>query len=141
MIRTLAEVHARFTDVQRRQYDLFGFGSEVLGDFLPVGANKPLTEEVVRHEAVNYLYFAFTKAINHRGISAARSVTKMREYAWILGLDDAVAFADEEVNFPYYGVPVLKHMAHAFGVPLPDAITEWPDGKPCSPTCSNGCLS
>lgn len=147
-MRTIDEVRAHYNDEARKRGDVFGFGSEVLGVHLPEGwkdgcesnADKhPLTDEFVRSEAVSYLHFAFGKAIDHRGISASRSVQKMREYAWLLGLDDAVAFADDDANYPNYGVPVLKHMAAALGVELPDEIAAWPDGEPCRPGCDEGC--
>lgn len=147
-MKTMDQVRARYTDESRRSHDLFGFGSAVLGVHLPEGwqpGNEhvhelyPLTEEFVRGEAIEYLKFAFDKALNHRGISAGRSVTKMREYAWLLDMDEAVAFADDGTNYPYYGVPVLKHMARAFGVPLPSEIEAWEDGLMCRLDCMDGC--
>lgn len=148
MIRTVEEVRARYNDEKRKHSDVFGFGAEVLGVHIPEGwqpghehetENHPLTEEYVRTQAVNYLQFAFGKALDHRGISASRSVMKMREYAWLLGLDEAVAFADDDKNYPNYGVPVLKHMARALGVPLPPEIEKWEDGAMCNPHCEEGC--
>lgn len=147
-MRTIEEVRARYNDPKRQQGDMFGFSSEVLGVHIPEGwqeghhdkvKDHPLTEEYVRGEAIKYLEFAFGKALDHRGISASRSVQKLREYAWLLCMDEAVAFADNGDNYANYGVPVLKHMARAFGVPLPPEIEAWEDGAMCNPHCEEGC--
>jgi hypothetical protein len=144
VIRTLEEVRARFNDEARLKNDIFGFASEVLGVHIPEALKEgstpdPLTEEFVKQAAVEYLSFAFEKALNHRGISAGRSVQKMREYAWLLCMDEAVAFADDDRNYPNYGVPVLKHMAKALGVEVPPEIAAWEDGAMCNPHCEEGC--
>jgi hypothetical protein len=148
VIRTIEEVRTRYVDKDRQSKDFFGFAAEVLGVHLPEGWKEgsqdkhkefPLTEEFVKKEAIEYLHFAFGKALDHRGISASRSVQKMREYAWLLCMDEAVAFADNDSNYPNYGVPVLKHMARAFGVELPEDIAKWEDGAACTPGCEEGC--
>lgn len=41
---------------------------------------KPLTEESIKHEAKEYLPFAWEKANNCRGLSANRSVDHLRAY-------------------------------------------------------------
>jgi hypothetical protein len=147
MIRTIEEVRARYKEKQEKP-KLLDFSSEVLGVYLPEGwqpghednaKEYPLTEEAVRAEAVKYLDFAFGKALDHRGISAGRSVQKMAEYAWLLCLDEAVAFAEDDSNYPNYGVPVLKHMAKALGVGMPPEIEKWEDGAACTPSCEEGC--
>jgi len=147
MIRTIEEVRERYKAKLVSQA-LLDFSTEVLGVFLPEGWKEghegnvkdfPLTEEFVKTEAIKYLDFAFGKAIDHRGISAGRSVQKMREYAWLLGYDDVVKFAEDDTNYQNYGVPILKKMAEVFGVPLPAEIQQWPDGEPCHPGCESGC--
>lgn len=147
MIRTLEEVRARFKAKQEKP-SMLDFSLEVLGVYLPEGwqpghednvKDFPLTEEAVKKLAVDYLNFAFGKALDHRGISAGRSVQKMTEYAWLLCLDEAVAFAEDDNNYPNYGVPVLKHMAKALGVGMPHEIEKWEDGAMCNSHCEEGC--
>jgi hypothetical protein len=147
VIRTIEEVRERYKTLSEKA-SFLDFSTEVLGPFLPEGWKEghednvkdyPLTEEFVRAEAVKYLDFAFGKALDHRGISAGRSVQKMKEYCWLLGLDEAVAFAENDENYPNYGVPVLKHVAKALGVPLPADIAKWEDGMMCNPHCEEGC--
>jgi hypothetical protein len=148
MIRTLEEVRARYADPDRQHRDMLGFGSEVLGVHLPEGwqaghednhKQHPLTEAYLLKAARDYLNFAFDKAIDHRGISASRSVTKLREWLWLLGFDEIVAFCDDGRNYTNYGVPILKRVAAALDVPLPNEIAAWPDGAPCTPHCASGC--
>lgn len=143
-MRTTDEIRARLNDPARAKF-LFDFGEEVLSAHLPEnwekGLNKEhlLNDKTVKEEAVSYLRFAFDKALHHRGISASRSVQKMREYAWLLGLDEAVKFSEQDGNYTNYGVPILKNMAKALGVEIPKEIASWEDGQPCYPGCNNGC--
>src|SRR5262249_50912769 len=97
------EVRERYSKRMTDKTRVLDFGIEVLGVYLPEGwkeghADKhkeyPLTEDFVRKEMLSYLAFAFGKAADHRGISAARSVQKLTEYAWLLGVDELVAFAE-----------------------------------------------
>lgn len=149
-MKTIEQIRERYNDEDRKAKAIFDFGSEVLGQYLPeywkeeareeMLKERPLEEEAVRAKAIDYLHFAFDKALDHRGLSASRSVLKMREYAWILDLDEAVAFADDDANYPNYGVPVLKKMAQALGVEMPESIAAWPDGESCTPHCHEGCV-
>ncbi len=142
-MRTLEQVRERF-DKSLTEDTFLNFRIEVLGAYL---ADKledptkvlPLTEEAVKAELLDYLDFAFGKAINHRGISASRSIQKLSTWAWILDLDDLVAFAEDDKNYPQYGVPILKKFAEHFEIEMPEAILDWPDGKPCVPNCDEGC--
>jgi len=148
-MKTIEQIRERYNNEDRRRSVFIDFGGEVLGQYLPeywkdeareeMLKAPPLEEAAVREEAMNYLRFAFDKALDHRGISASRSVLKMREYAWILDLDEAAAFADDGANYPKYGVPVLKKMAQVLGVEMPEAIAVWPDGLSCTPGCQEGC--
>lgn len=143
-MRTIDQIRVRFNNKARLKDDFFGYGYEVLGQYLPETFEDPetaasLTEESVLAEAKEYLDFAFEKASGHRGLSASRSVIKLREWMWILGYDDVVEFADDPKNYPYYGVPILKRVAQTLGVEIPEEIARWEDGSPCSPHCDMGC--
>ena len=153
-MRTIDEVRARFKELDEHKKDpnkgiedFLGFQRESLMQFLPEcwelegrrDQCPALTEDNVRSALVDYLGFAFSKAINHRGISANRSVDKLKTWAWVLGRNDLVEFADDKSNYQNYGVPVLKRFAQAFDVAPPDFIKNWPDGGPCEPGCEQGC--
>src|SRR3972149_11572092 len=87
----------------------------------PPGQPKPYTAESVKADAVAYRRFAVGKAEDHRGISAGRSIEKMREYLWLLG-DDALLGRFLDAPYPQYGAPQLKVLWDAW---LPDeAINE-----------------
>jgi hypothetical protein len=140
-MKTLDEVRAAFN---AEGGDMFGFGKEVLGTYLPENYEDKdkipdFEEEVVRNDMLDYLDFAFGKALDHRGLSAGRSVIKLAKWAWILDRQDLVDFAEDESNYANYGVPVLKRFAQAFDVKMPDSIIAWEDGEACEPGCSMGC--
>ncbi len=146
-MRTLDEVRAKY-EALRKENAMLDFRPEVLGVHLPEGWKEgheeehkkfPLTEEFVTKELLEYLQFAFDKAINHRGISASRSVQKLSMWAWILGLDELVKFAEDDANYRNYGVPILKKFAEHFKVELPERLKLWENGKPCEPECDMGC--
>jgi hypothetical protein len=145
-VRTREEIRARLAAV--RDLDPFGFALSDFGIYLPEEVAKgiadkaeepPEAEEMLK-QAREYLPFAFDKAVNHRGLSAMRSVLHLMNWAWLGGRDDLVAFADDDDDYPRYGVPVLIKFATELGVPLPDEIASWPGGgrEPCRPGCE-GC--
>lgn len=133
-MRTPAEIVERIDAIEEEDY--FGFHREVLVSALPYEDAKPyirdtvteedwnaregltLTPEATTAEALRYLRFALGKALNHRGLSASRSVEKMTEFAWLLGRDDVVQ-ACEEAEYAPYGAPILMAWAVAYG---PDAV-------------------
>lgn len=91
--------------------------------------------------ARSYYEFALGKIEDHRGISASRSVEKLREYAWLLGRDDAVTAMDEK-DYAMYGAPQVKAFAMAMGYEWPDhdeSLNRMAEGKPCESGCEDGC--
>lgn len=148
VIRTADEIHAYIAATA--DDDFFGFGQEVLLPALPF-------EEAVRYlvedhnftadtwpgrvnadkEARDYYDFALGKAENHRGISASRSITKLRAFAWLLGREDAVTAMDE-ADYAWYGAPKLKAFAGAMGYPWPsgnEVLETMAQGRPCDVDC------
>lgn len=149
--RTQDEIVARMAESD----GMFGFDREVLIGALDFDHAKPyLNAEVtedqwfedgrgrrdVFSDATAYLGFAIGKILDHRGISASRSVEKLREYAWLLGRDDVVAAMDE-ADYAQYGAPQVKAFAVGMGMPWPEAeiLTRMADGEPCEPGCESGC--
>lgn len=100
----------------------------------------PWTEERVRAEAVGYLEFAWGKARNHRGLSAARSVDHYAAWLWLL-FDDASYASWADTPYPLYGTPQLAAAAELLGQPLPTdpELVRMMAGKPCEPDCLSGC--
>ena len=152
--RTQDEILARFKAAD----DFFGFAREVLieamtadtirrynpdstiGDDCTVWSAKD-----VETKALSYLNFAIEKATGHRGLSAERSVVKLREFAWLLGRDDVVQAMDA-AEYPQYGMPQVKAFADGMRWPFA-AETSWEQaalnrmvqGLPCTDTCDEGC--
>lgn len=131
---------------------LFGFDKEVLVPFLDFEHAKsflkpevtkegwqpsPLTEEVVKKELADYLQFAWDKALNHRGLSAGRSIEKLTEWLWLLDDEELVT----QHQYKNYGVPILLAISKKYELPYPtttDAMN-MAEGKPCRENCEEGC--
>lgn len=163
-MRTQDEIVARLKEDTRA--DLFGFAQTVLLDALDFEHARPflkegvtpeqwnvkreadgfgrelqfplLREEDLKAAALDYLKFAWSKARDHRSISAERSVTKLFEFCWLLGLDTEKVKAAEYQN---YGCPMLKVISELLEAPLPtDAgLQRMMQGKACTDECEYGC--
>ncbi len=149
--RTQDEIVARIL----ASSSMLGFDHEVLVgalDFAHAKAflNPEVTDEQwfedgrgarnILADAGAYLEFAVSKIIGHRGISASRSVEKLREYAWLLGRDDVVAAMDDE-DYAQYGAPQVKAFADGMGLTWPDnpMLARMANSEPCSDDCESGC--
>jgi hypothetical protein len=158
--RTQDEILARFLDVADE--DMFGFAREVLAAAMDEATirkafpdiNLPLAapaEPDTSAAAQRYLAFAIGKIVDHRGISASRSVTKLTEYAWLLGRDDVVKAMDG-ADYAQYGAPKVRAFAEGMGWPFADpagpsyreapyreALERMSQGEPCRDGCDEGC--
>ena len=166
-MRTEAEILARIEEIRAAKADWAGFRQEVLLSALSWEAIQPylrkdLTPEEIADvrdnrtdrdeawllaESAEYYGFAIGKILDHRGISAGRSVEKLTEYAWLLGRDDVVE-AMEEAGYVQYGAPKVMTFGKLLGFQPPTnmspdemlALANMLQGKPCSEDCSGGCL-
>lgn len=141
----------------RKRWDILGFEAEVLLPYLDAerlrpfckleGADlsehraQPLTEPMVIREMKSYMEFAWGKIIDHRGLSAERSIQKMRSWLWLLGDDEMLAFCDDEKNYPQYGAPILKKISLKYGFPIPrgEMVERMAQGLKCHANCDMGC--
>jgi hypothetical protein len=151
-VRTQDEIVARIKAISAD--DLLGFGREVLIDGLDFEHARPFLAPRVdagrdwssptrsfEVDARHYLEFAIGKILGHRGISAGRSVDKLREWAWLLCRDDVVQAMDV-AEYPQYGAPKVKAFALGLGWPWPSdnaALERMATGLPCVPDCASGC--
>ena len=69
-----------------------------------------LTEETVIAEMADYLDFAFEKARNERGLSAARSLQHYTNWFWLLG-DEAVKEIGDLLEYENYGISHLERIS------------------------------
>jgi hypothetical protein len=153
-VRTYEEIAEKCRDTESS----FGFHLEVLVPYLPYKYAKdflkedvveeewdkkviPLTEDNVKRDMGDYMEFAWGKVIDHRGLSASRSVEKMAEWCWLLGDDESVEFAETDGNYAMYGAPILNFMCQKHGFPVPednDDLEKMIAGQPCHKDC-HGC--
>lgn len=136
VVRTTAEISERI----RRIGGFLNFEPEVLMDYLPsdalrehLTADPSKAEEIAKFlaertvstdplaEAREYMAsFGWDKALGHRGISASRTVQKMRGWMWLIGDDDAVSSTEDDELYTNYGVPILLLLCRKYGWPIPD---------------------
>lgn len=159
-MRTPEQIVARMAEVEAAGTDWLGTQRTDLLGQLPWAHAKPFliltaTEQEweqaraenadVRTAAVDYLRFALGKVIDHRGISAGRSIDHYAAWLWLLELDtDGL----EAIDYPQYGAPKLAFAAAQLGVPLPfDGDDEramferMAAGNRCEYGCDAGCGS
>ncbi len=158
-MKNIAQIMDRINGREMKERDVFGFGREALLTFVPweqgvatgiiksetaqkdwETATEPLTEEAVRARILDYLEFAWTKIEGHRGLSAGRSVHKLREWFWILEDEEAVNILEDESLYPPYGAPAVARVSERIGAPIPssDKIQRMILGQSCEPECE-GC--
>lgn len=136
-MRTTTEIVARLHEIKLS--DVFGFESGDLLECLPFDDAKAFLKpdassvgwaedvmqsadhDAVRRRMTEYLPFAFGKAIDHRGLSASRSVSHMRAWTWLLQQDELLTFINDSRNYAPYGAPILARVAQFLDVPLPDS--------------------
>jgi hypothetical protein len=154
-MRTEAEIIKRISEV--KENDFFGFETTDLlaclsfkaaKPFLKKGAKadgwepEPRDAESLKARIVKYLEFAWEKAVDHRGLSASRSISHFRAWLWLLGDDVALDFASDESKYTPYGAPVLAFLSERFGHrrPADEMANNMAAGRPCSHDCG-GCTS
>lgn len=123
--RTSAEIYARAQAAD----DFLGWAREVLLPYCNYDTVRPLLNDgvtveqwerdasnraAVGEDARDYYEFALGKIEAERGISAERSIIKLREFAWLMGRDDVVAAMDE-APYAQYGAPKVAVFGEAFG--------------------------
>lgn len=161
-MRTQAEILVRIASLE--DTDMFGFQREVLISALTYENAKQflnddvthgdwaetvgllLTDKTLRDEAASYMMFAWGKVEDHRGISAARSVEKMRSYVWLLGDDDVLEQFDD-APYKQYGAPQLRFLCEHYHWPMPESerVRRMSEGLPCRGpedvygSCMDGC--
>lgn len=153
-MRTQDEIRARFDGLAESHLDPFGFRREALLDCMEfdtavgIGMNPEAKPEEwarpdVATRAREYLRFAIGKAVDHRGISAGRSIEKLAEWLWVL--DDADLIERfEAADYPQYGAPKLRVLEDAWLGGQHDYAGDahWRrmrQGLRCRDNCDDGC--
>ena len=120
--------------------NVFRFEKEVLINYLPYEnakeiytkeynlkiTNKKLEKSLLItdiKEAVqdflDYMVFAWGKAIDERGLSASRSIKKLSAWLWLLGRDDLADLIQQNYLYDPYGMPALIKICEALNIEIP----------------------
>ncbi len=86
---------------------------------------NPLTREKVLGEMLEYMPFAWDKAINMRGLSAGRSMHHYTAWVWLIG--DEEVFGNLE-DYQFYGKDNLRKICEHYGW----NADQWDDGIRCN---------
>lgn len=152
-LRTIAEIKAKIDS--QKNCDLFGTFVDLL-EYLPFNdakeylkpeitaeqwTNKALSKGTIIAEMKKYMIFALEKASNHRGLSSSRSIDHFKNWLWLLGDDETLAFAEDDCNYQNYGAPILKKICEVYGFDFPnnEDIQNMAKGLPCYEGCEMGC--
>lgn len=134
------QVKARYESVGKE--DFFGWAGEVLLDYISFedakeyfksdyveevksGATKHTTVTDINEAAqdfLDYMNFAWGKAQDERGISAGRSIMKLREWLFVMNRPDLAEEIDREDLYPPYGAPALISICEKMGIQVPDSL-------------------
>jgi hypothetical protein len=150
--RTQAEIVARINEI--RESDFFGAQTGDLVCFLDYEHAKSFINEGTTKEQwdtstsgivsparciAEYMAFAWDKANNRRGLSAARSVDHMRTWLWLDGKDE---LAQQIEEYDHYGKPQLVAVCNEYGIEwksLDDG--EWVNGEDDTPKTAEEVLA
>jgi hypothetical protein len=130
--RTNEEILARIAELM--PHDLLGFRTNDLVLALPFEHAKPHLAptanaeqwtpvprdlESLKARMLEYMPFAWEKANNCRGISAARSLSHYEAWLWLAGID-----LGNMMDYEFYGKPQLVRICEHFGW----NHAQWDDG-------------
>jgi hypothetical protein len=78
---------------------------------------------------LDYMVFAWGKALDKRGISASRSIIKLSAFMWLLGRDDIVEILNNDDLYNPYGAPALVKACETLGIKVTDEIKKYIEEK------------
>lgn len=130
-VRTQEQIVQRMEEVKDR--DFFGFERSDLIEHLDFERAKPYLKDGVTREQWDareiedpvevikkYMDFAWEKALGERGLSAGRTISHLQAWLCLAGEDGLLAFAEDDANYPMYGVPILRRVCEHYQLPIPE---------------------
>lgn len=125
-----------------RDDDFFGFMASVAIPFLPKDVVYGMLNEEYREKLdsgedehiqitdvyegaqdfLDYMVFAWMKAMDERGLSAGRSIEKLKAWMIILGRPDVATVLDDDNLYPPYGRPALRKACEMLGIDVPSYL-------------------
>lgn len=122
-MRTPEQIIERVEEIKGN--DFFGFETLDLLSYVPLEHAKPYLRDDVtewppetltpREKIIDYLPFAFEKARNQRGISASRSISHLKAWAWLDGDAELIEIIGDG-QYDDYGISILEEVAEYLGV-------------------------
>jgi len=73
-------------------------------------------------DMLDYLIFGYSKALDERGLSAVRTIKKLKFWLWLLGREDLEKLIDDDSLYCPYGIPALIALTEKLGLPVPDDL-------------------
>jgi len=119
---------------------MFDFASDVLLDYLSwENAKKFYKDEYVKkidsgeekrpkkitdiyetaQDFLDYMVFCWMKAIDERGLSASRTISKLSHWLWLMGRDDLESLVNDDELYNPYGSPALIAVCEKMGIDVP----------------------
>lgn len=130
--------------------DSFDFGFDILIDYLPWELAKEFyKEEFVKEvsegkqeipkqindiyetaqDFLDYMVFGWMKAMDERGLSASRTISKLGHWLWLMGRDDLKLMVKDDKLYNPYGTPALIAVCNIMGIKVPDNLIEFSKNK------------
>ena len=103
---------------------------------------KPEKQQNVIREMKKYMEFALGKALDHRGLSASRSIEHYKVWVWLLGDGDYEKIAWDD--YRNYGMPILRQICEKYNFTFPTndkMAMRMSEGELCTEDCEEGCAS
>lgn len=124
---------------EKEEDQVFGFGLQVLMAHIdldtllktfpgmdPAGGHEPVqTTEEATQDFLDYMVFAWDKALGQRGLSAGRSIQKLGAWLQVLGRDDLHELINDENLYAPYGAPALIAVCERMGIQVPNDLAEF----------------
>lgn len=100
------------------------------------------TEKNILHDMKGYIELAWRNVMQHDYSAAVESIDHLAAWLWILGDTELYKFTMEEDNFGRFAVPILEKICTKYNFLIPDGplVQNMIKGKPCCPTCAEGCI-
>ena len=76
---------------------------------------------------LDYMVFAWGKAIDERGISASRSISKLAAWLWLLGREDLEDSINRDDLYEPYGMPALIEVCNMLNINVPNKCYDFVD--------------
>lgn len=83
---------------------------------------EPLSLEEAVQDFLDYMVFAWGKALDERGISAGRSIQKLGTYLWLFSRPDLEELIKKDSLYYPYGRPALRKVCEELGIQTPNEL-------------------